>query len=81
MSKNGYLMQKKRDEAAIMLVQQQTTWRFAIDMVTVTMNDQQYMGGKAFGFDRIRRVLDGMQENYDTFLMRCKQERKRTITA
>lgn len=67
MGRNGYLMQKQRDEAGIMLMQQETTRRFMIDLITITLNDPQYMGGNAFGFDRIRRVIDGLQENYDAY--------------
>lgn len=67
MKKSGYLMQKKQEEAVMQYVQRRTMVRFMLDMITITLNDPQYMGNDAFGFDRIQRVLYGVQENCNTF--------------
>lgn len=47
--------------------QTQTTSQFMIDILTITLNDKKFMGNDAFGYDRIRRIVDGMMENYDTY--------------
>lgn len=67
MGKNGYLMRQKEHDDNLKWAQQKTTRRFMIDLITVTLNDPQYMGSDAFGYDRIRRVIDGLQENYDAY--------------
>jgi len=67
MSKNGYLSRQKARDDAIKTAQTVTMAQFMIELMTVTLNDPKYMGGDAFGYDRIRRVADGMEENYDAY--------------
>lgn len=67
MSKNGYLSRQKARDDAIKTAQTVTMTQYMIEIMTVTLNDPEYMGNDAFGYERIRRIADGMQKNYDTY--------------
>lgn len=67
MKKSGYIQKQKQQCIEMMTAQKLTTAQFMIDLFTVTLNDPAYMGSDAFGYDRIRRIIDGVRENYDAY--------------
>ena len=64
---NAYLAKKKAETNTIQLAVQQTYTQYMIDMVTLTLNDPEVMGKDTFGYDRLLKVLKGIEANFDRY--------------
>lgn len=67
MRKSGYLQRQKARDSVLHISDTETIAQYMVDMMTLALNDPKYMGGDAFGYDRIRRIVDGVQEYYNLY--------------
>ena len=66
MGKNFAARQREQREAYQIAVQHTYT-QYMIDMVTLTLNDPEIMGKDTFGYDRLLKVLKGIEANFDRY--------------
>ena len=57
----------KAEREAIQIAVQQTYTQFMMDMISLTLNDPEVMGKDTFGYERLLRVLHGVEANFDKY--------------
>ena len=69
----------KAEREAIQIAVQQTYTQFMMDMVSLTLNDPEVMGKDTFGYERLLRVLHGVEANFDKYADALTKRQTRTI--
>lgn len=67
MGKNGFLERQQQRQDALMQAQKETYIQFMADMLSITLNDPEWVGKDVFGGKRLKKVLEGVSANFDKF--------------
>lgn len=65
--KNDYLARQKNKEKVLQEATRQTYVQYMTDLIMLTLNDPEVMGKDAFGYVRLKKVLEAMSQNYDRY--------------
>lgn len=66
--KNGYIARRDTRDRVMIQAARETYQQFMVDTLILTLNDPDVMGNDAFGYDRLKRVLDGWGRYSDHYI-------------
>lgn len=67
MAKNDYLARRDADRRGFFHAGEQTGRQVILDMMVLTLRDQEIMGKDIFGKDRLLKVVKGIEHYLDVF--------------
>lgn len=67
MRQSGYLKRRKARDSVMEDAIRQTYEQYMTDMLILTLNDPEIMGKDTFGYQRLKKVLDGWGKKYDLY--------------
>lgn len=67
MRNNGLMKKQKLRDSVMETAVKQTFQQYMVDMFIISLNDPDVMGKDVLGYKRLKKVLDAVQRNYDTY--------------